>query len=466
MAQNERIRPLCFVLMPFGKKPDPSGRSLDFDAVYTDLIAPAIEAADLEPIRADQEVTGGIIHKPMFERLLLCEYAVADLTLANPNVFYELGVRHAVRPWSTVLIFAEGGHLPFDVALVRAMPYKMDDAGLPTEVESSKGALAARLRTAREAATDSPVFQLVDQYPAPDLQRLKTDVFREQARYSESLKARLASARDAGGSKGADAMRALQGQLEPLGDVESGVLIDLFLSFRAVEAYADMVSLVERMPEPLAATTMVQEQLGFALNRLKRRKEAERVLTTVIERRGPSSETNGLLGRVYKDMWTDAKATGDEILARGYLEQAIDSYVKGFEADWRDAYPGINAVTLMEIHDPPDPRREQLLTVVTYDVQRRIAAGQPDYWDYATLLETSVLAKDEDASTSALSKALPLVRESWEPATTVNNLRLIREARSKRGESLPWAEGVEGALGARADELAGRGPRPAHGGAG
>ncbi len=93
-------KPLCFVLMPFGTKPDGSGGIVDFDAVYRELIAPAIVDADLEALRADEEVTGGIIHKPMFEQLILCEFAVADLTTANANVFYELGVRHAVRPWS------------------------------------------------------------------------------------------------------------------------------------------------------------------------------------------------------------------------------------------------------------------------------------------------------------------------------------------------------------------------------
>src|SRR3954452_15156330 len=95
--------PLCFVLMPFGRKSDGTGATINFDAVYRDLIAPAVRAAGLEPLRADEEVTGGIIHKPMFERLILCEYAVADLTTANANVFYELGVRHAVRPYTTVL---------------------------------------------------------------------------------------------------------------------------------------------------------------------------------------------------------------------------------------------------------------------------------------------------------------------------------------------------------------------------
>jgi len=51
------IRPLCFVLMPFGSKPDPAGVLIDFDAVYRDLFAPASEGAGLQPIRADEELT-------------------------------------------------------------------------------------------------------------------------------------------------------------------------------------------------------------------------------------------------------------------------------------------------------------------------------------------------------------------------------------------------------------------------
>src|SRR5689334_7444543 len=98
-------RPLCFVLMPFSKKADPTGGDpIDFDRIYDEAILPGIEDAGLEAIRADEERTGGIIHKAMFERLLLCDYAVADLTCANANVFYELGVRHAVRPATTLAI--------------------------------------------------------------------------------------------------------------------------------------------------------------------------------------------------------------------------------------------------------------------------------------------------------------------------------------------------------------------------
>ena len=132
-------RPLCFVLMPFGKKDAGGGLAIDFDKVYDKLIKPAVLDAGLEPLRADEEDSGGIIHKPMFERLVLCDFAVADLTLANANVFYELGVRHAAKSRTTVLLFAEGrGRLPFDVQQLRAIPYEIDDNGIFGNVDEER----------------------------------------------------------------------------------------------------------------------------------------------------------------------------------------------------------------------------------------------------------------------------------------------------------------------------------------
>jgi tetratricopeptide (TPR) repeat protein len=431
-------RPLCFVLMPFGQKPTASGFVVDFDAVYRDLIAPAIDDAGMDPLRADQELTGGIIHKPMFERLILCEFAVADLTAANANVFYELGLRHAVRPASTLLLFAEGtGQLPFDVGLLRGLPYKIAADGTPADAGAARAAVAARLKEARDLPTDSPVFQLVEGFP--DVQRLKTDVFRDRIKYREDVKARLADAR----KQGVEAVRAVEQSLGKPIDQEAGVVVDLFLSYRAVKAWEDMIALVPKMSPPLGRSVLVQEQLGLALNRAGRGDEAERVLLQVLEQKGPSSETYGLLGRVYKDRWEAASTAGQTVLARGLLDKAIAAYLKGFEADWRDAYPGVNAVTLMEVRNPPDPRRQKLVPVVAYAVERRIARGQPDYWDHATRLELAVLAKDEAEAAAALGDALASVRESWEPETTARNLRLIRTARAGRGEAVNWADEVE-----------------------
>jgi hypothetical protein len=433
--------------MPFGKKPGIGGLQIDFDAVYHELIKPSIEKAGLEPLRADEEMKGGFIHKPMFERLILCEYAVADLTTANANVFYELGIRHAVRSWSTVMIFAEGvSQLPFDVAPLRAIPYKLDDYGKPTNIEEIKPVLSKRLMEAKKAAVDSPLFELVEDYP--DIDHTKTDVFRDRIRYSNEIKHKLTESR----KEGIEALREVEKEIGNVADIESGVVIDLFLSYRSVKAWAEMIALVGKMSPPLAATVMVQEQLALALNRIGKGEEAEKVLKALIEKCGPSSETFGILGRVFKDRWEAAYKSGEEILAGALLDKSIEAYLKGFEADWRDAYPGINAVTLMELKDPPDPRRLELMPVVTYAVERRIAAGEPDYWDHATVLELAILAKDQQKAKTALGGALASVRESWEPETTARNLRLIREIRENRHETVTWAKAIEEELERRSEK--------------
>jgi tetratricopeptide (TPR) repeat protein len=432
--------------MPFGSKPDSQGRVIDFNAVYQELIAPAVEAADLEVIRADEEAAGGIIHKPMFERLLLCEYAVADLTTANPNVFYELGIRHAKKPFSTTMVFADGaGQLPFDVAPLRGLPYQLGKDGKPSDVKGDKAALAKRLREAREGHTDSPLYQLLDDYP--DVAHEKTDVFRKQVEAAAGNRKKLAEARkNKDLAEATEALRGIEKSLGVLEDKEAGVTVDLFLSYRAVKAWNDMIDLVDRMPRPLQRAVMVREQQALALNRAGRGDEAERVLKDLISERGPSSETYGILGRVYKDRWEKAASEGNAFLAEGELSKAVDAYKRGYEADIRDSYPGINAVTLMELKDPPDPERASLLPVVRYAVERRIEAREPDYWDWATLLELAVLQKDEAAARSNLSKALAAIREPWEPETTARNLRLIRETRTRRNEQPAWADKIEDAL--------------------
>lgn len=435
-------RPLCFVLMPFGTKQDPVGGAVEFDRVYRDVLEPAVEDAGMRALRADEEQVGGIIHKPMFERLVMCEYAVADLTLANANVYYELGVRHAVRPWSTVLTFAEGFRLPFDLGPLRGVPYALDDGGRPRRQDDDREALTAALRAARQRSTDSPVFQLLDGLPVPDVSRLKTDVFRERIDLAHRHHDRLARAR----RDGPAAVGAVWRSLGDLREVESGVLVDVLLSLRALAAHEEMVELVEALPEALAASALVREQHAFALNRAGRGEEAERVLLRLVADRGPSSETYGLLGRVYKDRWEAALERGEMLLSRGLLDKAIDAYVQGFQSDWRDHYPGINALQLMGLREPPDPRAQDLLPVVRYSVQRRLVSGTADYWDHATLLELAVLAEDVDAAAAAASGALATVREPWEATSTLSTLRRLRRVREERGQPMPWALELERAF--------------------
>jgi len=432
-------QPLCFIVMPVGRKKDATGRAVDFDAVYERLVVPAVRAAGLEPVRAEDARTGGITQRHTYERLMQCEYLVADLTTADAGVYYQLGVRHALRPRCTVLILAaKSARIPFDPDLLHGVHYRVSAQGRPEYEARYRAILTERLVAARKGPTDSPFFQLIPEQPWIDPG--EPPELRAKLSYQAEMKQRLAKARAQGG----EAIREVERQMGDLALVESGIVIDLFLSYRAVNWWNEMVDLAQRMPPELAATVQVQEQVGLALSRSDRLQEAEKLLRDLIYRRGACSETYGLLGRVLKDRWEAALNAGEKKAAKELLDRAVDAYLKGFEADWRDAYPGVNAVTLMELKEPPDPRRREILPVVFYAVEQRIRAGAADYWDYSTLLELTVLANDEAKGTDALGRTLAWVRAAWEPKTTARNLRLIREARLRREAQIPsWTERAE-----------------------
>ena len=199
--------------------------------------------------------------------------------------------------------------LPFDIALVRGIAYKTDGAGEPVDAETTLAQIASQLQAARgNPHDDSPIFQLVEGAPRWEVDHSKTDIFRKAVDYSKRYKDRLRAAV----KEGADSVKKVADEpaLANLLEVESGIVVDLFLSLRDVKAYAAMIDLYHRMPPPLQRAKMMREQLGFALNREGRFEEAEKVLREVIAEFGPSSETNALLGRIYKDRWDLAKKEG------------------------------------------------------------------------------------------------------------------------------------------------------------
>ena len=444
------MKPLCFVIMPFGKKKDAEGNEVDFDVVYKSLIRPDIEKADMEPIRADEETVNGIIHKPMYERLILCDYAVADLTTANANVFYELGVRHAVKPYTTITIFSSNSKLPFDVNFLRTMPYKYDGANYLTNTEADVNALTKQLLNAKkEQNTDSPVYQLVEGIAFQNsVAHEKTDIFRARVKYNEELKEKLAQARKAGTNK-AERIAAVDNiikDMRPIADQEAGVLIDAMLSYRSLGAFDKMISFIREMPAHIEQTVMVQEQLGFALNRVNKKDEAINVLEKLIKDKGPSSETCGILGRVYKDQFDEALNANKQMQAEGFLDKAAETYLQGFNADPRDAYPGVNAATLLELKGEKDTLNK-IVPVVEYAVLRKMEKKKPDYWDFATLLELAVIRNDEPAAKRELKRALATTIEGdWMFETTIRNLKLIEKFRKQRTEDASLAEKMIGYL--------------------
>jgi tetratricopeptide (TPR) repeat protein len=427
-------RQVCFVDMPFGKKSDPrSGVEIDFDPIYEKAIRPGIEAAGLVAVRGDQELTGGIIHTAMFARLLLSEFVIADLTTANPNVFYELGVRHSAKPYTTIPIFSTVSELPFDVSLVRAIPYELVSGALtPEAADKLRDELHRRIETALRGPVtrDSPLFQLFERFPGIEMSHEVTDVFRDRVEYSERFRERLRGAR----AEGAESLRAVQAELGDIAATERGVLIDLFLSYRSVEAFDEMIELAGQLPPDVRDTVVVQQQLAFALNRRKGPGDVDAaidILERIEKNYGASAETLGLLGRIFKDRYREARDAGRTLQARGHLDRAIAAYTRGFETEPADFYPGINAITLNYEKGTEEAiaAAERLAPLVAFAAARRGGAQAQDYWTLATVLELAVINRDDALIAEVLPGVLVAANESFMRPTTAGNLNMVLDQR-------------------------------------
>src|SRR5437016_9617042 len=456
-------RALCFVDMPFGQKADlKSGTVVDFDQIYDEAIKPAIEQCGLDALRGDEERTGGIIHSAMFARLLLSEFVVADLTLANANVFYELGIRHAAKPFTTVPILANVSALPFDVALVRAVPYQLENGKLTeTSAQQLRTELAKRLRAAIDgvAANDSPLFQLIPNFPGIDLPDDVTETFKDRLQYLEQFRETLATARSQSTSQEKrDALLKIQSDLGDLKVVPRSVLIELMSSFRDAEAFEELVALYNAFPDNLKDYIAAKQQYALALNRRNKpgdREKALKLLDDLLKNRGADSETLGIKGRIHKDIYKEA-AQAKKITAIAALDDAISAYTKGFESDTRDYYPGVNAINLL-IQKGAEALKEveRLLPLVNFAVARRGGASSSDYWDLATVLELACIGDDWMTANRVLPKAILAATHSFKTATTIGNLRLLKQARERAGREVTELDGILKELSDRDLELRG-----------
>ena len=435
---------LCFVDMPFGKKADPkAGIEIDFDQIYRKAIRPAAEESGLDCVRGDEERTGGIIHTAMFARLLLCEFVIADLTTANPNVFYELGVRHAAKPYTTIPIFATISDLPFDINLVRAIPYDLENGRLTDDAaEKLKGDLKSRIQRALEGpvAQDSPLFQLFTEFPGIHMSHELTDVFRDRVEYSTEFRERLKSARTLKPLENAlSELKKIEEEMGDLKVVESGILVDLLLSYRDVSAWNEMVILYERLPADVKDAVIVRQQYALALNRRAKKGDRDRataLLKNLLKKRGASAETYGILGRVYKDLYKKA-AQEKKRTAAAYLDNAIDAYTRGFECEPIDYYPGVNAISLLlqKGTDEALKKAEKLTPLVSFAVARKGGASSSDYWDTATVLELALIGRDDKVAFSVLPKVLVNAEAAWMVKTTADNLEMLKDLRAGKEDT-------------------------------
>ncbi|MBN7801328.1 hypothetical protein J0A67_10680 [Algoriphagus aestuariicola] len=163
----------CFVVMGFGIKTDYiNGRKLDLNKSYRLLIKPVVESKGIECVRADEITHSGSIDVQMYRELLQADLVIADLSTLNANALYELGVRHALRPYTTIVISENKLVYPFDLNHVVIHSYQhLGDAIDYEEVERFRAALGGVIQSVLDKnQADSPVYTYLNSLIPPKLQ--------------------------------------------------------------------------------------------------------------------------------------------------------------------------------------------------------------------------------------------------------------------------------------------------------
>lgn len=396
----------AFIVRPFGTK---SG--IDFERVECELIGPALARLGITGRTTGEIAAQGNIRTDMFQRLATADLVVADISIHNANVFYELGLRHALRDRMTLLIRARADEIPFDLKTDRYLAYDADDP--KATLEALVRALGATLDS---AAADSPVFQLLPALAAQDPEALlvvPTDFRDEVARAREKgRRGDLSLLADEVGGLGFEWERA---GLRLVGRAQ----LDLKDWLGARRSWT---RLLDECPGDAEASLL----LGTIDHRLGDLDAADRVLRRALEGgrldRGQRAEAAALLGRNSKARWV-AQWRGAGAAERRrvavqspWLRTAIDHYALGFAFDLNHFYSGINALALItalldlvdELPDewaaafPSDARaaveldelraeRARLDGAVSLALRAAEAAGGADEWHALTVAEHALL---------------------------------------------------------------------------
>lgn len=408
----------CFVVQGFGEKTDlATGRALNLDASY-EVIKEAVEDAGLRCVRADEIVHSGTIDAPMYDALFRADLVIADLSTANLNAAYELGVRYAMRPRATIIVAEEQFKNPFDFShiVIRRYEHLGKDVGRQ-EAKRFKTALAAAIREIVAGNdVDSPVYTFLALEPPADRARPRgaaaaTDVETPD----QNAKQLLAIARAEIDRDGFAAARALLEAVLKMRPRDEFVIQQLALAtYKAA------------LPDPVTALLAASEQL----------KALDPETTN-------NPETTGLWGAIHKRLWDVKKNRAD-------LDTAIAAYERGFYLK-QDHYNGVNLAFLLNVRaalqyeggDKAEAVADFVLArrvrrdVTRYGEQALGAATDPAarYWALATLWETAVGLGDRDGIARWQREAEASAPAAWMLDTTRKQIGRLGELLAQSG----WA---------------------------
>ena len=394
------IRPLCFMVMPYGRKPTQAeaGKGpgeIDFNALWDRAYVPVIEALGYEPMRADQD-TGALIITQMLERLYFADLVLADMSIANGNVYYEIGIRHAARADGCVLLAADWSRQLFDVAQMRTVRYPLPEGEI-TEATALAVRQAIRGAIPALASGQSPMHASIAGYPgrvdAATASTMKDQMSR-QAAFQAEVRAVRAAPRADRMARARQIVQATAGAA-----MTAPVAIALALMLRDCVETADdrraLVDFVAGLPPALQALPDLAEQRALALSNAGSHVEAIAALEALMATAGPTQERLGLIGGRYKRLARGATDPADRNRA---LAQAIDHYERGMEFDLNDYFCASNLPALYRQRGRrgDEDKAQTALRIVIAACERARRRGSTDVWLRPTLLVAAFDAGDAD----------------------------------------------------------------------
>lgn len=401
------MKPHAFIAMPFGAKKGADGQTIDFNRIHDELLRPALLQAGCEAFRADEEQRAGSIHKDMFQELLVADLVLVDLSIDNPNVWYELGVRHALRARGVVLVQAAGvrDKSVFDTTGERKASYRLKDgAPDPATLQADIDTIATMARETLAASIKrkvSPVYGWLPHLREPEWRTLLMADDNEFGSAYADWRGRMEVARQ----------KQLAGDILVLADEtptqalwleakrEAGnCLLSLQQYGLALEQFDAALGLD---PEDFVA----RSKRIVCLGRVGRHEEAHVAAQRLTADQPANPEAWALAGRVEKDRWlarwrSDGAAPAElRAAAAGELaslDEAIGPYHKAFIADPAAYYPGINSLTLhllrKHLGGEADPTvTDNLIGGVLWASLTAQERNGKDYWARATYAELCLL---------------------------------------------------------------------------
>jgi MAP3K TRAFs-binding domain len=421
-------KPICFMIMPYGTKPsqaDPSVgvANIDFNALWERAYLPVIKELGYEPVRADQDV-GAMIITQMIERLYFADLVLADMTIPNGNVYYEVGVRHAAKEIGCVLLASDWSKALFDVAQMRTLRYPLSEGAI---TDATAKAIQDKIRgpIASMRRGVSPIFESIPGYPAavnPATASSMQQAMADFSAFQGEIRAVRAVPR---ADRMAKAKELVDKYWKP--PVTGATVIALLRLLRdSADSAADWGSItnfIGRFPSDVADQEEVREANAFALSNAGKQIEAIAKLEELIARSGPTPERLGLLGGRYKRLYLKAVTPAEQLQ---YLAKSIDAYERGMELDLNLYYCSSNLPRLyrQRKRKGDELRAQSVAPIVVAACERARKRNVADEWLNATLLGAAFDAHDCDKADDLAAEVASEGAANWQIESTLGDLKL------------------------------------------